>query len=111
MAQSELIEKILHTDYVETAGIEEFEHIREHLRDLIKYIPVKHLRFDIDLDDEILSSEWKEAELENDDLKAYKAKAEYYVRRHQDNAVIAKLKNNIPLKEADVKELEKILWS
>lgn len=111
MAQSELIEQILHTDYVEKAGIEEFEHIRENLRDLIKYLPVEHRRFDIDIDDEILSSEWKGAELENDDLKAYKAKAEYYVRQHQDNAVIAKLKNNVPLKEADVKELEKILWS
>ena len=72
---------------------------------------MEHRRFDIDIDDEILSSEWKGAELENDDLKAYKAKAEYYVRQHQDNAVIAKLKNNVPLKEADVKELEKILWS
>ena len=111
MAQSELIGQILHTDYVEKAGIEEFEHIRENLRDLIKYLPVEHRRFDIDIDDEILSSEWKGAELENDDLKAYKAKAEYYVRQHQDNAVIAKLKNNVPLKEADVKELEKILWS
>ena len=111
MAQSELIGQILHTDYVEKAGIEEFEHIRENLRDLIKYLPVEHRRFDIDIDDEILSSEWKGAELENDDLKAYKAKAEYYVRQHQDNAVIAKLKNNVPLKEADVRELEKILWS
>ena len=34
MAQAELIDKILHTDYVENAGINEFEHIRENLRDL-----------------------------------------------------------------------------
>ena len=59
----------------------------------------------------IFSTEWKEAELENDDLKNYKAKAEYYVRQHQDNAAIAKLKGNIPLTAEDVKELEKILWS
>lgn len=62
-------------------------------------------------DDEILSMEWKESELESDDLKNYKAKAEYYVRQHQDNEVIAKLKRNIPLKTSDIKELEKILWS
>ena len=55
--------------------------------------------------------EWKESELENDDLKNYKAKAEFYVRQHQDNAVIAKLKGNVPLTEADVKVLEGILWS
>ena len=37
-AQSDLINKILHTDYVEAAGINEFEEIREKLRDLIKYV-------------------------------------------------------------------------
>ena len=36
---------------------------------------------------------------------------EYYVRQHQDNIVIAKLKTNKPLTETDVKTLESILWS
>ncbi|MBR6425827.1 MAG: restriction endonuclease subunit R, partial [Oscillospiraceae bacterium] len=89
----------------------EFEHIRENLRDLIKYIPVTKVRYDTNFDDEILSMEWKESELENDDLKNYKAKAEFYVRQHQDNAVIAKLKGNVPLTAEDVKVLEGILWS
>ena len=109
--QAELIDKILHTDYVDNAGIDEFEHIRESLRDLMKYIPIVKIRYDTDFDDEILSMEWKESDLENDDLKNYKAKAEYYVRQHQHNAVIAKLKSNIPLTTADIKELEHILWS
>ena len=111
MMQAELIDKILHTDYLDNAGINEFEHIRESLRDLIKYIPTSKIIYDTDFDDEILSIEWKESELENDDLKNYKAKAEFYVRQHQDNAVIAKLKSNVPLTEADVKVLEGILWS
>ena len=51
------------------------------------------------------------AMLGNDDLKNYKAKAEYYVRQHQDNEVIAKLKSNKPLTSADIKILEEILWS
>ena len=111
MVQAELIDKILHTDYVETAGINEFEHIRESLRDLIKYIPTGGPIYDTNFDDEILSIEWNESELENDDLKNYKAKAEFYVRQHQDNEVIAKLKSNIPLSSEDVKALEQILWS
>ncbi len=111
MAQEELINKILHTDYLDNAGIDEFEHIRKCLRDLIKYIPQKRIRYDTDFDDEILSVEWKESELENDDLKNYKAKAEYYVRQHQDNAVIAKLKTNVPMTADDLKVLEEILWS
>ena len=111
MAQAELIDKILHTDYVETAGINEFEHIRENLRDLIKYIPVSKAHYDTNFDDEILSVDWKESELENDDLKNYKAKAEFYVRQHMDDVVIAKLKSNVPLTAEDVQALEKALWS
>ena len=111
MMQSELIDKILHTDYVETAGINEFENIRENLRELIKYIPVSKIRYDTNFDDEILAIDWNESELENDDLKNYKAKVEFYIRQNQDNEVIAKLRRNIPLTNDDVKELEKILWS
>lgn len=111
MLQSELINQILHTDYLETAGINEFEHIRECLRDLMKYIPKKKVRYDTNFEDDILSIDWKESELENDDLKNYKAKAEYYIRQHQDNIVIAKLRNNKPMTQNDMDSLEKILWS
>ena len=110
-AQEKLLNQILHTDYLETAGVDEFEHIRENLRELIKYIKEKEgKRYDTDFADELLAMEWKESELENDDLKNYKAKAEYYVRRHQDNEAIARLKNNQPLTAADVQLLEEILW-
>ena len=111
MAQADLINQILQTDYLDNAGIKEFEYVRENLRDLIKYIPVKKLRYDTNFDDEILSVDWKESELENDDLKNYKAKAEFYIRQHLDNEVISKLKSNIPLDENDIKALEKILWN
>ena len=111
MAQSELINKILHTDYVDNAGINEFEFIRESLRDLMKYIPKCGLEYHTNFDDEILSIDWNDSELESDDLKNYKAKAEFYVRQHQDNEVIAKLKSNIPLSSSDVKVLEGILWN
>ncbi len=111
MAQSELIEKILHTDYVENAGINEFEYIRENLRNLIKYIPRDSTVYNTNFNDEILSIEWKESNLESDDLRNYKAKAEFYVRQHKDDAVIAKLRSNIPLNADDLKALENILWS
>lgn len=111
MAQADLINQILRTDYLDNAGIKEFEYVRENLRDLIKYIPEKKLRYDTNFDDEILSVDWEESELENDDLKNYKAKAEFYIRQHLDNEVISKLKSNIPLNENDIKALEKILWN
>jgi len=110
-SQTELIQKILQTDYLDNAGINEFEHIRESLRGLIKYIPIKIVQYMTNFDDEILSMEWNDSELENDELKNYKAKAEFYVRQHQDHLVIAKLRSNKPLTKTDVESLEKILWS
>ncbi|MBQ4583207.1 MAG: DEAD/DEAH box helicase family protein [Oscillospiraceae bacterium] len=111
MVQSELLNKILHTDYLETAGINEFEHIRENLRNLIKYIPTSRTTYLTNFSDDLLSMDWNESELENDDLKNYKLKAEFYIRQNQNNAVIAKLKSNQPLTAADVRVLEEILWS
>ncbi len=108
--QAELINKILHTDYVEKAGIDEFEHIRVNLRELMKYLPRGIIKYDTDFTDEILSTEWNESELENDELKNYKAKAEFYVRQHQDNIAIAKLRKNESLTETDIESLEQILW-
>lgn len=109
--QSELIQKILQTDYLDNAGINEFEEIREKLRDLMKYIPVNKVRYDTNFEDDLLSVEWKESELENDELKNYKAKAEFYIRQHQDNIAIAKLKTNKPLTNSDIAVLEQILWN
>ena len=110
-AQSELIDKILHTDYLESAGINEFEHIRECLRNLMKYLPRSVEVYNTNFTDDILSVEWNECDLDNDDLNNYKAKAEFYIRQHQDSPAIMKLRSNIPLTESDVKELENILWS
>ena len=109
--KSDFIQQILHTDYLDTAGINEFEHIREELRNLMKYIPHIAVKYDTDFTDDILSMEWNDSELESDELANYKAKAEYYVREHQDNIVIAKLRTNKPLTQMDIKALEKILWS
>lgn len=112
MVQRELINKILHTDYLDNAGIEEFEIIRENLRGLMKYVPVNSgARYYTNFDEEILTTEWNEADLENDDLENYKTKAEYYLRHHQDEAVIVKLRSNIPLNVDDISSLERILWS
>lgn len=110
--QKELLDKILNTDYLNNAVINEFEHIRENLRDIIKFIPVDNkLIYDTDFTDKILSREWRDSELENDDLKNYKAKVNYYIREHQNDEVIAKLHTNKPLNKEDIKSLEKILWS
>ena len=109
--QKELLDRILHTDYLEQAGLNEFEHIRKSLRDLMKYVLPSGHSYSTNFDDQILETEWHESQLETDDLKNYRAKAEFYVREHQDSPAIAKLKSNLPLAQQDVAELESILWS
>ncbi len=110
-AQSDLILKILHTDYLENAGMADFEFIRESLRGLMKYIIYDKPRYDTNFDDDILSSTVKEPILENSDLQNYKAKVEFYIRDHQNNEVISKLKSNVPLTKQDMEILEDIIWN
>lgn len=112
MQQSALIERILHTDYLDTAGINEFEHIREKLRSLMKYIRHDpYTEYQTNYEDDLLQIDWKESELDTNDLQNYRAKAEYYIRQHPENEAIQKLRTNVPLCAEDVKQLEQILWS
>jgi len=111
-AQKELIEQIVFNDYLERAGVKDYEFIRVELRDLIKFIPhEERSRYDTNFTDDILSLEWNKSQLDNDDLANYKKKVNYYILQHQDIPAIAKLKGNVPLTPNDVKELERILWS
>lgn len=110
--QSELLDKILHTNYLEESDIDDFEIIRKNLRDLIKYIPRTGKIYITDFEDDILSVNWNESNLENDDLQNYKEKLEYYIKQHQkDNPVIMKLRENKPLDKNDLNELENIIWN
>jgi len=111
-AEQELIEQILHNDYLERAGLKDFEDIRIKLRDLIKLIPKEERSsYDTNFTDDILSVEWNESQLDNDDLADYKKRVNYYILQHQDIPVIAKLKGNVPLTPDDIAALEHILWN
>ena len=110
--QKDLLEQILHNDYLERAGIIDYENMRIKLRDLIKFIPEnERTRYDTDFTDDILSLEWKESRLDNDDLAQYKKKVNYYILQHQNIPAIAKLKGNRPLTDEDMQMLEHILWN
>ena len=111
MMQSERIGKILNTDYLDNADIGEFEHIRENLRSLMKYVSHSTIPLDVNFSDEVLSTTWNVAEHGSEYLATYRERAEYFVRTHQDEGAIAKLKSNIPLSNEDITALEKILWS
>ena len=110
--QAELIDKILHTEYLYDANINDFEYIRKSLRDLIKYIPKGKKSYDTHFEDDILSVEWNESNLDQTNLQNYKEKIEYYIKQHvADTKAISKLKENQPLSKDDIKDLEEIIWN
>ena len=109
--QKELLEQILYNDHLDRAGIEDFEVIRQNLRGLMKYIPESdRARYDTNFTDDILAIDWRESELDNEDLANYKKKVSFYILQHQSIPAIAKLKGNLPLTPEDVQALEHILW-
>lgn len=109
-AQRELIEKVLHTRYLTDAGVNEFEHIRERLRNLMKYLPHECRRYDTNFRDEVISTRIGEPLPGDNVLETYRSKAKSFLKKHQDTGVIGKLKRNIPLSAEDLEELERILW-
>ena len=110
--QADLIEQILHNGFLERAGVMDYENVRTNLRDLIKFIPPdERERYDTNFTDDILSEEWHESQLDNDDLANYKKKVNYYLTQNQSIPVIVKLKGNVPLTPNDVAKLEGILWN
>lgn len=71
----------------------------------------KYARVRTNFDDEMLSFEWNESNLESDDLKNYRAKAEFCICGLQAEAAIAKLKSDVSLNAEAIKALEYMLWS
>lgn len=103
---------MLNTDLIDRANLEDLEMIRIKIRNLIKYIPKKMIQYETNFNDDILSIDWHESNLENDDLKNYREKIEFYIREHQqDTEVINKLKMNSRLSKDDVTRLEEIIWN
>ncbi len=111
MVQAELINKILHTDYINDANINDYEHIRKNIRNLIKYIPNKYKKYDTNFTDEIIDIEIIDSQLQDDELEDYKSKVENYIRENIDNEIFMKLKNNEPISNNDIENLENIFWN
>lgn len=109
--QHEFINTLLHTDYIDRAGVDEFENIRIKLRDLIKYIPHGPA--------EKYTTHFEDTLTEIDETPtahpvhetSYGEKLEAFIRNNSTNPVIVKLKGNKPLSKQDVKELEKVVWN
>lgn len=111
MEQRYIIEKVQTDEFWESADIFELEEVREALRELVKFIDRTGRQiYYTDFKDEIVEYNEKEAMFNSNDLKDYRKKVESYLKVHENDLAIYKLRNNKPLTKEDLKTLEHILW-
>lgn len=111
MEKKYIIEKVQTEEFWENADILELEEVREALRELIKFIEKEKQKiYYTNFKDEILEVNENGAMYNSNDLKEYKKKVEYYLKAHQDELAIYKLRNNKQLSQEDLKTLERIMW-
>ena len=106
-----LLNQIMRSNFIEEAKIIDFEKMRKDIRDLMQYLQRDGAVYYTNFADSIVDSSVHESEeLKFTSLSDYKAKAEYYIKQHQDEKTINKLKSNQPLSSQDLLDLEDILW-
>jgi type I restriction enzyme, R subunit len=110
-AEKFTIEKVMTQDFWNSVNILELDTVREALRDLIQYIEKDSQKiYYTDFTDEILNISEGNSLHHTNDLKNYRKKVEFYLKEHQDNIAIYKIRNNKKITEGDLRELENILW-
>ena len=115
VAQKYIIEKVKGADFWEEVNVMELDSVREALRDLLQYLDndkVKKIYYS-HFDDAILDMNEGESIFNENDLKNYRKKVEFYLKENMNNEnslAIYKLRKNRKLTHGDLQELERILW-
>ena len=111
-AQKAVIEKVQTQEFWDSATILELEQVRDALRSLIQYIDKKKRKiYYTDFEDQISDGIAGTPLYTKDELTNYRKKVEYYLKEHEDNISVYKLRNNKKLSQTDMNELERILWN
>lgn len=107
-----VIERVMTSEFWEEANIFDMDKVREDLRELLKYLEkVNQKIYYTNFNDMIISEESNGSMYNVNDLKSYRKKVEFYLKEHQNDLAIYKLRNNKPLTEDDIKTLENVLFN
>ena len=102
-----ILQKLADKDFWDKPTIDSLEEYREEIRDLMKYVVSGPGPVDIDLEDEVVSTEYSGNGMI--DVRTYKEKVIDYLAEHIDSEVIHKIKSMEPLNIKDMDELHRIL--
>lgn len=107
-----IIEKVMTEEFWESADIFEINEVRQELRELIKYLEKeKQQIYYTKFEDMIIAEETNTSMYNVNDLKNYKKKVEHYLKEHQDELVIYKIRNNKKITKEDLEHLENIMFN
>lgn len=110
-AEKKTLERVQEPEFWDNVSIIELEQVRDAMRGLLQYLErSKQPLIYIDLEDEITLLGEGEPVHTADDLVNYRKKVEFFLKEHEDNISVYKLRHNKKLNPEDMKELERILW-
>lgn len=108
-AKMETIDMVLSDVFWENITMDGLERVRIELRELVKFIFGQQRRsFEVDIEDEV--TDFGIAE-EMDTYTSYRMRVLEYLAENRNLPVLQKIINIEPLTEADIRELERIMWS
>ncbi|SFP96217.1 type I restriction enzyme, R subunit [Lachnospiraceae bacterium XBB1006] len=111
-AKKEILEKVMTPEFWDDATVVGLEQVRETMRELVQYVErIKQKVYYVNFEDEITEPVEGEPLASGSDFEQYGKKVEFYLKEHEDNLSVYKLRNNKKLTEQDMNELERILWS
>jgi type I restriction enzyme R subunit len=112
-AKRETIRMAQEKDFWKSGDIMAIEHVRIELRELIKFIDFENRAIYFTMfEDEILGSVSEHQLVYGfNDLEAYQRKVKQYLQEHQNHLIIHKIRNNVQITEAELKQLEEMLFS
>lgn len=111
-AKRDILTKVQSEEFWEEANIFELEEVREAIRELVKFLEKENQKDYYTNFSDMFTIIHKEegAFYSSNDLKNYRKKVNRYLKDHQDQTAIYKLRQNKPLTKQDVQTLEEILW-
>ena len=105
------IQMVRYHDFWDKVTLTKMEQVRTELRDLLKFLEAEGTKtYYTDFSDNVLTSKETHTVAPQQTSESYQRKVERYLREHQDNIAVHKLRTNKRLTSTDLSELERVLW-
>ncbi len=107
----DIIQRVQTDEYWDEATVFEHEKVRVALRELITLLERENAAtYYASFIDEVLDVQENQGDYSTNEFVNYRKKVEVYLKEHQDDFVVYKLKHNEKLTMKDIEHLESILW-